>query len=649
MARDKLLATASRLGMTVAWLALAAVLWTAVASVAFMLLGENVPLSRIPSWRRPILWWWYVGAFGRQPFMNQLMLGVSACIACMPFIAGARLWVRSQGGLRTAAQAVLGIYLIVRAPSHTHGKADWMPMAKVQELLPAEPDEEIGGVVLGEAVRMDATPVAKLRFRPKDKATWGPGGTAPLMFDYCEEGSTHGLVMVNSGGFKTTSLMLTLDYWKTGAFIFDPSEEIAAMTRSWRERMGHTVHILDPMGKSGTNVVKWIDTTHPLAEVYVSVTVDRCYGKTPPQPGKGEDSGTYFREQGKNMFTALLAHVLWHPTLPAQLKTLRCAKRFLTLPEQELRDVLRLIHETSASDLARDLAGPLFDLTKITFDGIRSNAAHGTAWLNVKSFADMVSNDDFDLADLANGKTTVYAQISMDALEAMPEVGRAIGSAALNSIIQRKGKVNGRVWFWIDEADLWGAMGALETARDRGRKFKITLCLCYQSEGLVESVWGKQKKQAWFSGVTWLMYGVQRDADTAKALSAQLGSYGAKETSESSSKGSAGKLMEIGTRNKSASTSTREVKRDLMMPHELLQDMRTDERILLYLGADPIRCRAAIAWCRPEVVGRIGKTDYQPKEVRERETPEEAARREAVQAMVEQARAAANQPVPVAA
>jgi type IV secretion system protein VirD4 len=529
-----------------------------------------------------------------------------------------RVVIMANGGWRGAAQAALGLYLVVRSPSHTHGKADWMPMAEVCKLFPAEPDPDIGGVVLGEAIRMDTTSVAEVRFDPRipeGKPTWGPAGTGPLMFDHCRIGSTHGLVLVNSGGFKTTSLMMTLDYWKSGAFIFDPSEEIAAMTRQWRERMGHTVHVLDPEGRIGTNVVKWvtkcIEQGHPLAEVYLTVTVERCYGKTPPQPGQTNDNAAYFRDQGRNLFTALLAHVLWDSTLPADQKTLRQAKKLLALPEDDLRCVLRNIYETSESELARHLAAPLFDLTKVTFGGIHSNASQGTNWLGVKSFADMVSEDDFDLAELCNGRTTVYCQISMDALEAMPEVGRAIGSAAFNSVMQAKGKVKGRVWFWLDEADLWGPMAVLETARDRGRKYKITMCLCYQSEGLFRSVWDK-RANAWFSGVAWVMYGVQADNDTAKSLSARLGTFGAKEYSESTNKGTSGKAMELGTRNRGSSSSTRDTKRDLMMPHELMQDMRTDERILLVLGEKPIRCTAAIAWRRPEVVDRIGKTDYQP-------------------------------------
>ncbi|MDO9713200.1 type IV secretory system conjugative DNA transfer family protein [Paracraurococcus lichenis] len=603
------------------WCAILAAGWLLVASLLFLVLDDLLFDGSVPALARPVFWWHasMAAAAGRLTLEETAYLGLSGLLPALAMAGVAQLWIRQQGGLRGAMQAAFGIYLVTRSASHTYGAADWMPMAEVRKLFPSEPEPTIGGVVLGEAVRMDQTGVARVRFDPDVRTgqhTWGPGGKAPLMFDYCREGNTHGVVMVAAGLFKSTSFSLTLDYWKTGAFIFDPAGELAGMTADWRLRLGHTVHVLDPMGQYGTNVVMWITRAiaagHPLAEVFLTATVERCYGRTPPSPGQGNDNAAYFREQGRNLFTALLAHVLWHPGLTPDEKTLRLAKRLLTLPEQELRDVLLAIYETSHSRLARDLAAPLFDLTKVTFDGIRSNANQGTAWLNVESFANMVSTHSFDLADLCTGRATVYCQISMDALEAMPEIGRAIGSAALNSVIQAEGRVTGRVWFFIDEAVLWGPMGALRTARDQGRKYKITLCLCYQSEGQVEEVWGAAGKRAWFGNVSWLMYGAQRDLSTSEHLSKQLGTFGAKEFSESHNSGTSGRALEWGTRSRGTSHSSRDTARALMMPHELMQDMRTDERILLYLAAPPIRCRASIAFCRPEVRDRIGVTAYQP-------------------------------------
>lgn len=594
------------------WAALAFAAWEALASVALLLLEGRLSDPRIPFDLRAA--WWWNALRGDLDITRGSNLLLAATFSAAPFLLYAKWRWRRMGGMRGLGMAVLGIYLVTRAYGHTYGAADWMPMEEVKKLLPTEPDPELGGIVLGEAARMDATPVAKVRFHPRKPETWGPGGKAPLLFEHCWEGSTHGLVMVNSGGYKTMSLMLTLDYWKTGAFVFDTAEEVAAMTAHWREAMGHRVRVLAPGGGMGTNALKWIwrDLAHPLAELYAVVTVDRCYGATPPAQGQSNESAAYFREQGKAMFTALVAHLLWEPGLDPALKTLRVANKMLRLPEQELRDLLRHIHHNSRSPLARDLAAPLFDLTKITFDGIKSNAGHGTQWLTIGSLADMVSDDDFDLTELCDGKTTVYFQIAQDVAEAMPAAVRAVGSAAIYSVINAKGKVQGRVWFWIDEADLWGPMGVLKTVRDRGRKSKITLTLCYQSEGLVEEVWGLGGKKAWFSGCTWLMYGVQRDPETARSVSAQLGTYGAEVVNTSSSSGSSAKVFEMGTRSSNTGESRQEVKRELMMPHELMQDMRTDERILLYLGARPIRFRASPAFCRPEYQGRIGATDYQP-------------------------------------
>lgn len=593
----------------------AAVLWTLGASLAFLVLEDRLFDPKLAAPARLAAWPLAAWRGGPDEFLSWINFAVAGALPTAALLAVWRRYYRSVGGLRGVAQLMLGVYLITRAPGHTYGAADWAPMERVQKVLPAEPDRKIGGVVLGEAVRMDTTSVADVRFDPEDPETWGPGGAAPLLFERCREGSTHGIAMVGSGQFKTTSFMLTLDHWRTGAFVFDPAMEVAEMTAHWRTAMGHTVRVLTPGGGLGTNVLKWIwkDIDHPLADLYLTVTIDRCYGATPPTPGQSDGNAAFFREQGKNLFTALVAHLLWEPGLPPELKTLRMASRMLRLPQQDLRDLLRHIYLHSRSELARDLAAPFFDLTEVTFGGIVSNATHGTNWLRIKSLADMVSDDHFDLAELCDGKTTVYFQIEQDVAEAMPAVVRAVGSAAIYSVINARGKVEGRVWFWLDEADLWGAMGVLKTVRDRGRKSKISLTLCYQSEGLVEEVWGAGGKKAWFAGVTWLMYGVQRDPDTAKSLSTQLGSYGAQVTNSSSNKGTSGRGLEVGTRSKGSSESTQEVKRDLMMPHELLQDLRTDERIVLYLGERPFRVRASPAFCRPEYAGRIGRTDYQPK------------------------------------
>ena len=48
-----------------------------------------------------------------------------------------------------------------------------------------------GGIVVGEAYRVDQDRLARRALEPADRSTWGQGGTAPLLIDPCRSGSTH--------------------------------------------------------------------------------------------------------------------------------------------------------------------------------------------------------------------------------------------------------------------------------------------------------------------------------------------------------------------------------------------------------------------------------------------------------------------------
>jgi type IV secretion system protein VirD4 len=593
-----------------AWVALAVLLWLLLASLAFLALEGRFHDPSIPALRRPVAWWHYASRWTARMRIDQGMnLAVAAAAGLVPHAVAAKLWWRRSGGARGVAQRMLGLYLIHRVASHNFGDADWEPLDSrtTLKLLPPHPDPKIGGIALLEQVRMDLTPVGDVPFDPDDEETWGPGGKAPILFEHCRTGSTHGLLLMSSGGFKTMQMVTTLAHWRTGAFVFDPSQEIAGMTAEWRREMGSRPIVLEPGSGKGINALKWIDTRAPLAQVALVVSARRTYGKTDPKPGQDEGSAAYFREQGLNLYTAVLGHLLWHPDLPPECKTYRAAREILTWPEDELRGFLREIYESSACKLARDFAGPLFDLVKVTFDGIRSNAQQGTAWLSIDAFADLVSGDDYDLEEMCDG-ATVYCQIGMDEMEAMPEVGRAVISAALNTVMRRKGRVTGRVWCFIDEADLPGPMAIFKTVRTRGRKYRLSLTMAYLSESVMEEVWGQSGAKAWFEGVTWFQFGPTQSIGQAETISRWLGSYGAQTVSTSYSKGTSGRPMELGTGSKGENTTYGEMERALLKPQEIRR-LRADERILFHSGRI-WRGRAPIAFCRPELRDRIGETSF---------------------------------------
>ena len=101
-----------------------------------------------------------------------------------------------------------------------------------------------------------------------------------------------------------------------------------------------------------------------------------------------------------------------------------------------------------------------------------------------------------------------------------------IVGALLNAVYEAKGDIPHRFVFLLDEVFRLKYMAALETARDAGRKYGITLVMLYQSLGQLERQFGWEGKRAWYDSAAWRAYAAVKDPDTAKEFSEVCGSYG---------------------------------------------------------------------------------------------------------------------------
>jgi len=605
----------------VAQLAVGAVLlmlgWAISSSLLFLWLSGLLGDPRIAWWQRPIAWLLYLPLAGRD-LSEVVYLAVSA----LPLPAlGVGLFLRSRRvGRPTLRQPFLSLsprpLSLARGTTDNHGHADWMPMDAARALFPGPGPS--GGVVVGEAYRVDQDRVAGVRFDPAKPATWGQGGTAPLLIDPCTDGPTHSLLFAGSGGFKTTSAISTILHWTGSLFVLDPSCELGPMLARSRRDIGHKVHQLtldDP--DCGLDVLDWIDISSPLAETQVRSVVWWIAGGESAGRGRGDDSSAFFKARGHALIACLLAHMLWHPTLPSALKTLRTLRAGLVTPEKQMRIVLKGIHRTSASQMARDYAGSLMGLVHETFSGIYTNADEDTAWLSNPAFAALVSGNSgagtsacsaraFRTRDILAGKTTVFLQIPQMALMHSPAVARVILGAVLNAVYEADGRMAGRVLFLLDEVARLGTMRMLEEARDMGRKYGVTLQLLYQSEGQLTKQWGPDGKREWFDGVSWRAYASLQDPETAKDLCAEVfGDYGVLAVSEGNNSGSSGTGLALASRSRGANRSTHEIKRALIRPDELLADVRGDELFVIPRNARPLRCGRAVFFRRPELAKHV--------------------------------------------
>jgi len=554
--------------------------------------------------------WPYVGAPGVSPLavINAFepTHGIAVLVGLAAAFVGFCVTTRAQPiGSRSAPS-------LLRGTSDNFGHAAWLSMRDARKLFPG-PDPAYGGIVVGEAYRVDDDPVAKrMRFSPRDKRSWGRGGTAPLLVDPCHAGSTHALVLAGSGGFKTTSVGVpTLLAWTGSAVVLDPSREIGPMVADYREkRLGHSVVFLDPATakESGVNVLDWIDTASPLADSQVDSVVN--WITTESREGSS-GSGEFFKGSGRDLITCLLADLLWNPALPPERKTLRTLQRRLVTPEKKMRELLASIYEESASAKARDLAGTLMEQHEETFSGVYGNANRDARWLSTPAYADLVSGGAegalpaMRTGDLARGKTTAFLQIPLPVLLATPALGRVLVGALLNAAYQADGRVTGRILFLLDEVARLGYMQLIEQARDAGRKYGITLLLLYQSLGQLVSQWGREGKQAWYDSTSWQLFAAVQDWDTARELSAMCGEYGVVSTSTGDTEGNQSRGAMGGSSSSGRSENRSEVKRALIKPDELRNDTRSDEAFVLVGGSKPLRCGRAIWFRRPEWAGLV--------------------------------------------
>lgn len=491
-----------------------------------------------------------------------------------------------------------------------HGANDWMSAAQAAKLFPST-----GGIVVGENYRADKDTVGQVGFDPRRRETWGKGGKAPLLCFDAGFGSTHGLVFAGSGGYKTTSVVIpTALKFRGSLIVLDPSTEIAPMVSERRTRNHQEVVSLDPRAPYiGFNVLDWIGKHGNTPEEDIA-SVAAWLMSEKPRVSSGSDD--FFRTTAEQLITAIIADVMLtdldeieddpdeDPQFKTGEKTLRMVRKRLAQPEKTLQKKLEKIHQNTSSRFVRENVAPFINMTEQTFSGVYATATKETHWLSYDNYAAIVSGNSFQTEDIASGNMTVFINIDLSTLENHPGMARVIIGAFLKALYNRNGDVSERALFLLDEAARLGYMRIIETARDAGRKYGITLLMLFQSLGQMrEAFGGRDATSKWFESASWVSFSAVNDTDTADYISKRCGltTIEIDQVTRNSNGGRTGR-----TRSKQLT------QRPLILPYEVTQ-MRTDEQIIFTSGNPPLRCGRSIYFRREEMASRVGQSNFAPK------------------------------------
>lgn len=478
-----------------------------------------------------------------------------------------------------------------------HGDADWMSMQEAGKLFP-----DAGGIVVGERYRVDRDSVAA-PFRASDPQSWGVGGKSALLCFDASFGSSHGIVFAGSGGYKTTSVTIpTALKWGGALVVLDPSNEVAPMVIDHRRAAGRTVHILDPkQSATGFNALDWIGRFGGTKEEDIASVASWIMSDSGGVRGVRDD---FFRASALQLLTALIADVCLSGRTEEKDQTLRQVRANLSEPEPKLRERLQAIYDGSESQFVKENVAAFVNMTPETFSGVYANAVKETHWLSYANYAALVSGKSFVTEDLAGGGTDIFINLDLKTLETQAGLARVIIGAFMNAIYNRNGEVTGRALFLLDEVARLGFMRILETARDAGRKYGITLLLLFQSIGQMRETWGgRDAASKWFESASWISFAAVNDPETADYISKRCGATTVEIDQVSRSSQSSGSSR---TRSKQLAS------RPLIQPHEVLR-MRTDEQIVFTAGSAPLRCGRAIWFRRADMKSCVGTNRFQPE------------------------------------
>lgn len=559
----------------------AGVLIGAAAAVATAMLRESLRLS---------------GFAGSLPDGASLIAyidpatSIGAMLAAVAGVFALRVAMRGDAAFASATPRR------IQGKRSIHGNAEWMALKDARRLFPAT-----GGIVVGEAYRVDKDAVADRGFRADDRLSWGIGGKAPLLCFDASFGSTHGLVFAGSGGFKTTSVTVpTALKWGSSLVALDPSNEVAPMVIEHRRRAGRDVFILDPRAPStGFNVLDWVGRFGGTTEEDLVAVANWVVTETGRQASLRDD---FFRASALQLITALIADVCLSGHTEKENQHLRQMRANLSEPEPKLRERLQRIYDNSGAEFVRENVAPFIAMTPETFSGVYANAVKETHWLSYPNYAALVSGSSFATEAIGDGKTDIFVNLDLKTLEAHPGLARTIIGALLNAIYNRDGKIEGRTLFLLDEVARLGYLRILETARDAGRKYGISLVLLFQSIGqLREAYGGRDATSKWFESASWVSFAAINDPDTADYISRRCGNTTIEVDQVSRSTQMSGSSR---TRSKHLTA------RPLILPDEVLR-MRGDEQIIFTAGNAPLRCGRAIWFRRKDMTSVAGANRFQ--------------------------------------
>jgi type IV secretory pathway TraG/TraD family ATPase VirD4 len=378
---------------------------------------------------------------------------------------------------------------------------------------------------------------------------------------------SHTLIVAPSGTGKGTRVIVpTLLLYTSSLITIDPKGENAAITARYRrDQFGHKVHILNPWGvhdalyqsygfdRATFNPLDVLDPKDKNAVgIATSLAVTICH--------QGSVNDSFWQDNATAMLAGIL---LWVAYTDGETKTLERVADIVSGGEDaaDLRTTLfrRMVAVSAYRGAMRKFVGRFVQMDDKTYSGIVTQLSKSLQFLADDQITAASDESSFNLAELVDGKTTLYIVIPDDQMQAQAIWLKLMVTAVTQVFKRHRPAANGvRGMFLIDEFPVLGRVESIVTdiALVRGAGLDVTLIV--QGLDQLHATYGASANTIisncgykWFCNI--------KDLQTAEYVSKALGQMTVRTVSQT-----------INASDGKASRTFGEMGKSLIFPDELL-------------------------------------------------------------------------------
>ena len=334
----------------------------------------------------------------------------------------------------------------------------------------------------------------------------------------------HALTIAGAGAGKGVAVIIpNLLKWQNNALTIDPKGEAAEATAEARERMGQSVHVVDPFGvanvadrfRASYNPLARLDVNDLTVREDIEVIADGIVMR-------GHDNNSSHWDDGASALIAgVIAYVLLEAPEPE--------KNLITVREI-IADKGRLADAMDDATTMKGCGGLPLEAASAYHAGegqyFVSNAEKNTRWLSSPAMRNVLSFSSFRLGDLKNSPTSVYLVLPANYLTQHGRFLRLFVRCAIEEMQRQSldGKLrNKQCLFLLDEFFALGFINEIAVSAGLMRGYGLQLWPILQDLGQLQKLYGNEGAETFFGNADLHQFFGNMDALTLSYIANAIG------------------------------------------------------------------------------------------------------------------------------